>query len=51
LAKKKNSNPDEIDITMFEWVAAGDKSPAAAAVTRAVAAWSTTGTANAMTPP
>jgi formate dehydrogenase gamma subunit len=24
LAKKKNSNPDEIDITMFEWVAAGD---------------------------
>jgi formate dehydrogenase gamma subunit len=29
LAKKKNSNPDEIDIAMFEWVASGDpKEPA-----------------------
>jgi len=24
LAKKKNSTPDEIDITLFQWVAAGD---------------------------
>jgi formate dehydrogenase gamma subunit len=24
LAKKQNSNPDEIDIAMFEWVASGD---------------------------
>ena len=24
MAKKKNSNPDEIDITTFQWVAAGD---------------------------
>ncbi len=24
MAKKKNSNPDEIDITVFQWVAAGD---------------------------